>query len=244
MGLTFDEFGMWVRLGGSYWQRASVDAVGVLAAVFGLIAYAPKLRDFRPRHWGAAVGLGLVVSAFFVDADQSFHFAHKIIGPKLPRSKPTLLPDIDYEPAITGLAQTSFPSNECEPDRVYPANQLALFIAVNPLAVVPAFLAMTHNDSAEVRARIEVRAFFTAGAVLALFALAGTWILVVRPVAAGHRDCRSIVLMIVALDMIQARITATQETREETLAGAEKRASLSCPWPCRCWRTLAPSPPR
>lgn len=32
MALTFDEFGMWVRLGGSYWQRASVDAVGVLAA--------------------------------------------------------------------------------------------------------------------------------------------------------------------------------------------------------------------
>jgi hypothetical protein len=83
VGLTFDEFGMWVRLGGSYWQRASVDAVGVLAAVFGLIAYAPKLRDFRPRHWGAAVGLGLVVSAFFVMLIESFHFAHKIIGPKL-----------------------------------------------------------------------------------------------------------------------------------------------------------------
>ena len=83
VGLTFDEFGMWVRLGGSYWQRASVDAVGVLAAVFGLIAYAPKLRDFRPRHWGAAVALGLVVSAFFVMLIESFHFAHKIIGPKL-----------------------------------------------------------------------------------------------------------------------------------------------------------------
>jgi hypothetical protein len=83
VGLTFDEFGMWVRLGGSYWQRASVDAVGVLAAVFGLIAYAPKLRDFRPRHWWAAVGLGLVVSAFFVMLIESFHFAHKIIGPKL-----------------------------------------------------------------------------------------------------------------------------------------------------------------
>jgi len=83
VGLTFDEFGMWVRLGGSYWQRASVDAVGVLAAVFGLIAYAPKLRDFRPRHWGAAVGLGLVVSAFFVMLIESFHFAHKIIDPKL-----------------------------------------------------------------------------------------------------------------------------------------------------------------
>src|SRR5271170_4634106 len=26
MGLTFDEFGMWLHLGGSYWQRTSVDA--------------------------------------------------------------------------------------------------------------------------------------------------------------------------------------------------------------------------
>jgi hypothetical protein len=83
MGLTFDEFGMWVRLGGSYWERASLDAVGVLAAVFGLIAYAPKLRDFRPRHWWVTVGMGVVVSGFFVMLVESFHFAHKIIGPKL-----------------------------------------------------------------------------------------------------------------------------------------------------------------
>ncbi len=83
MGLTFDEFGMWVRLGGSYWQRASVDAVGVLAAVFGLIAYAPKLRDFRARHWWGTLGLGVVVGAFFIMLIESFHFAHRIIGPKL-----------------------------------------------------------------------------------------------------------------------------------------------------------------
>src|SRR5690348_4746749 len=37
MGLTFDEFGMWLHLGGSYWQRASVDAVIVVAGVFGLV---------------------------------------------------------------------------------------------------------------------------------------------------------------------------------------------------------------
>src|SRR5207249_2986293 len=33
MGLTFDEFGMWLHLGGSYWQQASVDAVIVVAAL-------------------------------------------------------------------------------------------------------------------------------------------------------------------------------------------------------------------
>ena len=33
MALTFDEFGMWLHLGGSYWQRASFDAVIVLVSV-------------------------------------------------------------------------------------------------------------------------------------------------------------------------------------------------------------------
>ena len=41
MALTFDEFGMWLHLGGSYWQRASFDAVVVVLSVFGLLAFAP-----------------------------------------------------------------------------------------------------------------------------------------------------------------------------------------------------------
>src|ERR1700685_2401715 len=44
MGLTFDEFGMWLHLGGSYWQRASVDAVIVVSAFFGLVAFARTLK--------------------------------------------------------------------------------------------------------------------------------------------------------------------------------------------------------
>lgn len=83
MALTFDEFGMWVRLGGSYWQRASIDAIGVLAAVFGLIAYAPAIRDFRPRHWWVTIGIGLLIGLFFVMLVESFQYAHRIIGPKL-----------------------------------------------------------------------------------------------------------------------------------------------------------------
>ena len=41
MALTFDEFGMWLHLGGSYWQRASFDAVIVVLSGFGLLAFAP-----------------------------------------------------------------------------------------------------------------------------------------------------------------------------------------------------------
>jgi hypothetical protein len=58
MGLTFDEFGMWLHLGGSYWQRASVDGVIVISAMFGLLAFARSLRRFEQKHfWGFLVVL-------------------------------------------------------------------------------------------------------------------------------------------------------------------------------------------
>src|SRR5213596_4113692 len=40
LGLTFDEFGLWLHLGGDYWQRASYDAVIVLATVLALASFA------------------------------------------------------------------------------------------------------------------------------------------------------------------------------------------------------------
>src|ERR1700689_5779692 len=54
MGLTFDEFGMWLHLGGSYWQRASVDAVIVVAALLALVAFATAIRSFESRHLKAS----------------------------------------------------------------------------------------------------------------------------------------------------------------------------------------------
>jgi len=63
MGLTFDEFGMWLHLGGSYWQRASVDAVIVVAALFAMVAFAPALKNFESQHfWEFAVVLILVIA--------------------------------------------------------------------------------------------------------------------------------------------------------------------------------------
>ena len=50
LGLTFDEFGMWLHLNGDYWQRASFDAVIVLAVVLALAGFAPPITRWRPRE--------------------------------------------------------------------------------------------------------------------------------------------------------------------------------------------------
>jgi hypothetical protein len=82
LALTFDEFGMWVRLDGStYWQRASLDAVGVLAALLGLLAYAPDMKRFRPHHWWSAALLVLLLPLFFVMMFHSAKYAHKRLTP-------------------------------------------------------------------------------------------------------------------------------------------------------------------
>lgn len=64
LALTFDEFGMWLHLGGGYWQRASFDAVVVIAATLGLAAAAPSIAAFRRMHWAAAAALVLALGAF------------------------------------------------------------------------------------------------------------------------------------------------------------------------------------
>jgi hypothetical protein len=83
MGLTFDEFGMWIHLGGGYWQRASWDAVTVIAAGLALIAFAPSLKRFRPHHWFTAIILLIVVTLFFFLLVKTYHYAGKKIAPKL-----------------------------------------------------------------------------------------------------------------------------------------------------------------
>src|SRR5881394_2594327 len=50
LGLTFDEFGMWLHLNGDYWQRASFDAVIVLAVALALAGFAPPITRWRPRE--------------------------------------------------------------------------------------------------------------------------------------------------------------------------------------------------
>jgi len=83
MGLTFDEFGMWLHLGGSYWQRASVDAVVVVAALFGLVAFVRSLEKFEARHFRAFIVLAIVLVGFGVVLYTAGNHLGNLVGPKL-----------------------------------------------------------------------------------------------------------------------------------------------------------------
>ncbi len=83
MALTFDEFGMWIHLGGGYWQRASWDAIVVLSALFGLVAFAPTLKRFRPHHWVTAIILIITLVTFLLLFFKSFNYAGEKLGPKM-----------------------------------------------------------------------------------------------------------------------------------------------------------------
>lgn len=83
LALTFDEFGMWLHLGGSYWQRASIDAIVVIAALLGLIAFASDLRRFESRHVRASIAILLACIAFgLVLYDASMKIG-RVEGPRL-----------------------------------------------------------------------------------------------------------------------------------------------------------------
>ena len=85
LALTFDEFGMWLHLGGSYWQRASFDGVIVVLSFLGMIAFAPRMERMRSHHWITG-GVTLAISvAFYVLLFKSLNYAGKKVGPRLHR---------------------------------------------------------------------------------------------------------------------------------------------------------------
>ena len=83
MALTFDEFGMWLHLGGSYWQRASVDAIIVVAAVLSLISFASAIRGFESRHVKASIAILIALIAFSVVLYDTSVQIGRLEGPRL-----------------------------------------------------------------------------------------------------------------------------------------------------------------
>jgi multiple antibiotic resistance protein len=100
----------------------------------------------------------------------------------------------------------------------------SLFVIIDPLASIPAFLAMTPDDSPEERGRMAALACCVTAVVLLAFSIAGQWIFKFLGVTMpAFQIAASIVLLLVALDMLRAQRSRVQETTEETEAGAGKQ---------------------
>ena len=99
----------------------------------------------------------------------------------------------------------------------------SLFLIVDPIATVPAFLAMTPNETPAQRIRMARLACLVMTGILVLFAFAGETIFKFLGITIpAFQIAGSIVLLLVALDMLKAQRSRVQETLEETTAGAEK----------------------
>jgi len=99
----------------------------------------------------------------------------------------------------------------------------SLFVIVDPLAAAPAFLAMTPNDTTEQRLRTARISCLTMAIVLLAFSVAGTVIFKIFGITMpAFQIAASIVLLIIALDMLRVQRSRVQQTHEETTAGIEK----------------------
>jgi multiple antibiotic resistance protein len=99
----------------------------------------------------------------------------------------------------------------------------SLFVIVDPLAAVPAFITMTPNDTPAERTHTAKLACWVMTGVLLTFAFGGKWIFRFLGITLpAFQIAASIVLLLIALDMLRAQRSRLQETKEETAAGTEK----------------------
>jgi multiple antibiotic resistance protein len=99
----------------------------------------------------------------------------------------------------------------------------AVFFVVDPIGVVPIFLAITAGDSEEKMRRTALRACLVAGGLLLFFAVFGGLIFKVFGVSlAAFRIAGGILLLITALDMLRARPSETRTSRTEEQEGVAK----------------------
>ncbi len=99
----------------------------------------------------------------------------------------------------------------------------SLFVIVDPIATVPAFLAMTARESTAQRLRTARVACMVAVGILAGFALVGQFLFSLLGITLpAIQVAGALVLLLVSLDMLRAQRSPVQETAAETAEGASK----------------------
>lgn len=96
----------------------------------------------------------------------------------------------------------------------------AVLFIVDPIGVVPLFVAMTADDSPEKCRAMALRACLTAAGILSFFALFGTVVFKVFGVTlAAFRVAGGLLLMLTALDMLRAQHPGTKTSPAEEQEG-------------------------
>lgn len=99
----------------------------------------------------------------------------------------------------------------------------SVFFIVDPFATIPAFVVMTEHDNAAKRARMARQAAWTCFLVLTAFAFTGSVIFKLFSITLpAFKIAGGLLLFLVAMDMLQARRSQTQESAEERAAASAK----------------------
>ena len=99
----------------------------------------------------------------------------------------------------------------------------SLFVIVDPVGLIPAFLAMTQENTPHERTRMALLASVVTFSILVLSYALGQQLLDAFGITLpAFEIAGGIVLLLVALDMLQARRTAIKETQEEKAEGITK----------------------
>ncbi len=98
----------------------------------------------------------------------------------------------------------------------------SMVVIMDPLGNTPAFLAMTAQHTIDQRVRMARMACMLAAAFLMAFTLIGEVIFRFLGISLpAFQLAGSVILLLIALDMLRARRSRVQETREETVAAAD-----------------------
>src|SRR5271168_3480748 len=99
----------------------------------------------------------------------------------------------------------------------------SIFFLVDPFAALPTFLAVTAGSDAAKRRKTAFKASLTALVILTAFAIAGEHIFKLFGITLpAFEIAGGIILLLIGLDMLQAKRSATQESVGDTVAAAAK----------------------
>jgi multiple antibiotic resistance protein len=99
----------------------------------------------------------------------------------------------------------------------------SIFFLVDPFAAIPGFLAITHSADSERRKRMARKGALTAFIVLTTFAVAGQLIFRMFGITLpAFEIAGGLILLLIGLDMLEARRSPTQETSGDTEEAAAK----------------------